>query len=59
MQTNATDDLLPFNQRDAAALLGRREGGFLAGRTTPDYDEIVLEMLFHHGPSSLPVSVPN
>jgi hypothetical protein len=46
MQAKATDNLLPFNQRDVAALLGRSEGGFLAGRTTPDYDKVVLEMLF-------------
>jgi hypothetical protein len=43
MQAKAADNLLPFDQRDAVALFGRSEDGFLAGRATPDHDEIVLE----------------
>jgi hypothetical protein len=58
MQTKATDDLLPLDQGDAPPLLGSSQGGFLAGRATSDYDEIVFEMLVLHGISFVAVFVP-
>jgi hypothetical protein len=55
MQTKATDDPLAFDEGDAPPLFGSSQGGFLAGRATSDYDEIVLEMLVSHGISLLVV----